>query len=413
MSYEKRRIFSIIAVVIIQAPAGYVYIWSVFGAELTQNFGWGKIAAGYVFTAANIVTMIISIFVIKKLRLVLKMKNVIRISAVLIALSLFLSSFRLDNVLLFYIFYGILGGIGNALVYPVLNGYSQELYPDKTGFAGGLSVAGFGLGPVIWAPLAASLMSKFGLSKSFLILGVIFLVIFFIFSLVLVEPNEEFRQKVYAEAIANKKTVLSYSEKDRNEMIKSKEFIPFYITFILGVACGMMIITSISGIMQIEFNFTKERAALIVSLVAIFNASGRFFIAWLSDKIGRFQAVMLVQGTFAISLIIMAFLTSVTPFLILLVFVALSYGGIASLLAPTAGFVYGQKHIVSNYAFLFSAFAVGSLIGPSLYALMPTIKLAFIIASSLALIGFMLAFYLKRKIVVKKEEGSEVFDEIS
>jgi OFA family oxalate/formate antiporter-like MFS transporter len=183
-------------------------------------------------------------------------------------------------------------------------------------------------------------------------------------------------------------------------MVRSKEFIPLYLTLTLGISCGMMIITKISGVMQSEFAFTPQRAALIVSLVSLFNTFGRFAIGWVSDKIGRFQAIMLVQATFTVSLVIMGLVPNVSVFLFLLVFLSMSYGGVSSIVAPTTGFVFGQKNIVSNYSLMFSVFAIGSIIGPSLYSILPNINIVFLTASGLSFIGLLFAFYLSKKVRV-------------
>lgn len=400
MDFKKRRLFCLLAVVIIEAAAGFVYVWSVFGAELGANYGWTTTETTYVFTISNIATMLASMFLVKKFRSKFQIKTVIRISAVLLAIALIPAGLFVNNVFLFYVTYGLIGGVACALVYPVLIGYSQELYPDRAGMASGAAVGGFGMGAVLWAPLAASLIGRFGIETTFVILGIIFVSIFFIFSFFLVEPTEEFKVAMFEEAVTNKTTTRSFSEKNRREMLRSKEFIPVYLTLTLGIACGMMIITKISGVMQSEFSFDPGKAALIVSLVSFFNSFGRFAIGWISDRIGRFPAIMLVQATLTVSLVVMGLVPNVVVFLILLVFLSMAYGGISSIVAPTTGFVFGQKNIVANYSLMFSVFAIGSIIGPSLYSLLPNINAAFLTASSLSFVGLLFAFYLSRRVRV-------------
>ena len=400
MDFKKKRLLCLIAVIFIEAAAGFVYVWSVFGAELANTYGWTTTQTTYVFTVANIATMFASMFLVKKLRMKFHVRTVIWFSMALVGVSFIPSGLFVSNVFMFYLCYGIIGGIGNALVYPVLIGYSQELYPDRAGMASGAAVGGFGMGAIIWAPLAASLIKSVGLPMTFTILGIIYVVIFFVFSFFLIEPTEEFKTEMYKEAIAAKPKSRCYSEKTRSEMVRSKEFIPLYLTLTLGISCGMMIITKISGVMQSEFAFTPQRAALIVSLVSLFNTFGRFAIGWISDKIGRFQAIMLVQATFTISLVIMGLVPNVSVFLFLLVFLSMSYGGVSSIVAPTTGFVFGQKNIVSNYSLMFSVFAIGSIIGPSLYSILPNINIVFLTASGLSFIGLLFAFYLSKKVRV-------------
>ena len=60
----------------------------------------------------------------------------------------------MPDIWLFYLMYSIIGGIGNAMIYPVLIAYSQESFPEKPGFASGMMAAGLGLGSVVIAALA-------------------------------------------------------------------------------------------------------------------------------------------------------------------------------------------------------------------------------------------------------------------
>src|SRR5690606_41783859 len=50
-------------------------------------------------------------------------------------------------------------------------------FPDKRGLATGMAVMGFGAGSIITSPVATALMDSVGLSNTFFILGISFLVL--------------------------------------------------------------------------------------------------------------------------------------------------------------------------------------------------------------------------------------------
>src|SRR5215467_10211593 len=97
---------------------------------------------------------------------------------ILYGLGVILASFAAPNLIVLYLTFGIIGGIGVGLGYIVALAMLIKWFPDRRGFITGLAVAGFGGGAAITGPIAANfLLPTFKLNTTFIILGIAYLVI--------------------------------------------------------------------------------------------------------------------------------------------------------------------------------------------------------------------------------------------
>ena len=96
--------------------------------------------------------------------------------SVMISLSFFLFA-HTSSLLYLFFSYGALGGIGNGFGYSTVVPVMAKWFPDKTGLATGLALAGYGGGSAIFGTLANLVFfPHFGWRVSCMVLGGIFLV---------------------------------------------------------------------------------------------------------------------------------------------------------------------------------------------------------------------------------------------
>lgn len=76
--------------------------------------------------------------------------------------------------------FGLIAGTGCGYAYNPPIATVGRWFPDKRGLATGLTVLGFGLSALITAPLVAALISLIGLPNTFLVLGIVFLILLFL-----------------------------------------------------------------------------------------------------------------------------------------------------------------------------------------------------------------------------------------
>jgi len=78
------------------------------------------------------------------------------------------------NIYILTITYGVISGAGVGIVYGVPMTVVARWFPEKRGFAVGMVLVGFGLSPLITAPLARAFVEQYGVTNTFLILGICF-----------------------------------------------------------------------------------------------------------------------------------------------------------------------------------------------------------------------------------------------
>jgi MFS family permease len=221
-------------------------------------------------------------------------------------------------------------------------------------------VAGFGLAPVYIAPLSKYLLGTYGISSSFRILGIAFIIIAGIAAQFITNPH--------APAAAKSASSKNASSNDFTwrEMLRSPAFYSLYIQYACAATAGLMIIGHLAKIVAVQSGNTIKIGFLFVALLAIFNAGGRVVAGIVSDYIGRIITLVFV---FIMQAIIMAFFpqfTTISGFMIGSAMVGFNYGACLSLFPATTADYWGTKNLGMNYGILFTSWGVGGIVGPML-----------------------------------------------
>ena len=143
-----------------------------------------------------------------------------------------------------------------------------------------------------------------------------------------------------------------------------------YVAFVL-MATGGLLVTANAGPMAKSWGFSITLAATLSPLA---NGAARVFWGWASDRLGR-------ENTMIFTFVLQAFCLVAVPtlgqlsgawFAATLVAVYFTWGQIYSLFPSTSGDYFGTKHATSNYAVLYTAKGVASIIGG--YAAAPALR---------------------------------------
>ena len=379
---------------------GVIYAWSVFVLPLHEKYGWSMSQLALAYTFASATMMVVNLTIVPKLKKKVALKKILLIGGILYGGGIIASGF-VSNIYLFYLTFSFIGGAGSTLLYPVLMTYSQELYPEKTGFSSGMMALGYGLSAVVWATVSSKIYVFTGdISLTLIVLGCAFLVGVIIISRFVTEISLDNKPKVEKMKIAEREVFLY--EKSRKEMLRDPLFPLVYICMIVGSVCGNMIITQGSPIMQTTFSMKPEMAALLVSLFSLGNTLGRPIWGKVSDRIGRITSFMALHTMMAISMAIL-FVCRVEVLFIGAMFLAMvCYGGIATLIVPMTSDFWGAKYITENYGVTYSIFAVSTIIGAPLIAkileMTGEYKAAFLVGLVMALIGITVTLILNKKV---------------
>jgi MFS family permease len=143
-----------------------------------------------------------------------------------------------SNIAALTVAYGVIGGAGVGIVYNCPIGVAGRWFPDRRGLAVGLTVLGFGISPLITAPLANYLTSAYGVLSSFGYLGIAFLILIVILGLPLRFPEPGWAPEGWTSQTAG----FQGEELNRSQMIRTRGFLGLWIGFFIGTLAGLMAI---------------------------------------------------------------------------------------------------------------------------------------------------------------------------
>jgi MFS family permease len=285
----------------------------------------------------------------------------ILVGSLLVSIGWILSAFA-PNIQVLTVTYGVISGAGVGIAYGAPLAVVTRWFPEKKGLVIGMVLLGFGLSPLLTAPLARTLVEQYGVTKTFLVLGVVFGMLLPLLSMPFKYPERESVESGdSSEKNADTRDVTSA------EMMKSANFKGLYFNFIIGTMIGLMMIGLTNSIGIELIGMAQKDVVLFISVFAVFNGIGRPVFGWLTDRLSARTAMLLsyAQIITAAGLMLWAKNGSVGLFAAAFSIFWFNVGGWLAI-APTAtNNLYGPKHYSQNYGIVFTAYGIGAVLGVS------------------------------------------------
>jgi MFS family permease len=154
-------------------------------------------------------------------------------------------------------------------------------------------------------------------------------------------------------------------------MLRTPQFYTLYAMFVM-MATGGLLVTANAGPMAQTWGLSAAALTVAATLSPLANGTSRIFWGWASDRIGRETAMVVAFVLQALCLVMVLTLGqfSAAWFTLSLVLVYFTWGEIYSLFPSTVGDYFGTRHATSNYAVLYTAKGVASIIGGGLGAVL-------------------------------------------
>jgi MFS family permease len=376
---------------------GTVYSWSIFRKPLEAELNLSATASLLPYTVALVfyaAFMPIAGFYIPRVGT----RIMTAIGGIIVGLGYILASFadRIETIILTY---GVIAGIGVGIAYGVPMAVVARWFPDKKGLAVGLTIIGFGLSPLITAPLANQLINEYGVRPTLRFLGIIFTIIIVLIAIALKLPPSDWQPPDNAH---RRKQSLNRSYPVN--MLKSRSFYGLWICYAIGALIGLSAIGISSPVAEEIIQIEPGLAASSVSLFALFNGVSRPLFGWLSD---RFKPRYVAIGAYTLILIACVIMINAgkgafTSYLIAFCLFWFCLGGWLALAPTTTLRFFNPDHYAQNYGIVFTAYGVGALIGTLVTGRMRdwfgTYTYAFYPMAALAIIGIIVAsLFLKRE----------------
>jgi len=349
---------------------------------------------------------------------------------------------KFHNLPLLYLGYGVLGGCGLGLGYVSPVSTLIRWFPDRRGLATGLAIMGFGGGAMIGAPLKRWLLQKFekapeflgsadelamvteegvryvqtaagkqevivasaaevsqfgdsmsagvyavgtgntGAATTFLVLGLLYLVVMLIAAFAYRVPAADWKPKGWTPPVgASKKSMISQNDVGISAAMKTPQFVLLWIVLCMNVTAGIGVIgvakTMIGEIFGTQLSEEAKGGfffANYVLMISVFNMGGRFFWASVSDWIGRkvTYTIFFVLGC-ALYLSIpwaaanagaSAMSTSFITFYAATLIIFTMYGGGYATVPAYLADLFGSKYVGAIHGRLLTAWSTAGVLGP-------------------------------------------------
>ncbi|MBP0595643.1 OFA family MFS transporter [Paraburkholderia sp. LEh10] len=407
---------------------GQAYAFSVFNGPLTRVIGitksapddWTLTTLGWIFSLAIAFLGLSAAFAGKWLEKVGPRRTMLT-AACCFGGGLIVSAIGVSThqIVLLYLGYGVIGGIGLGLGYVSPVSTLIRWFPDRRGMATGMAIMGFGGGAMIAAPLSVALMNHFksatsvGVSETFVVLGVAYFISMSIGALAIRVPPAGWAPAGWTPPATAKQKMITRNHVHIDQALKTPQFYLIWLVLFLNVTAGIGIIGQASVMIQESFKDTVTAAAAagFVGLLSLFNMGGRFLWASASDYVGRKNTYFIF---FALGAVLYYFVPTfaatgnIALFVLCFCLILSMYGGGFSTVPAYLADMFGTAYVGGIHGRLLTAWAAAGVAGPVLVNYLRAYQIAHGVANANAytmtvhvmvvvlLIGFVCNLLVKR-----------------
>ena len=347
------------------AIANLQYAWTLFTLPLTHGLGATLAAIQVAFT----------LFVLAETWLVpfegylvdrLGPRVVVTIAGILVGAS-WVGAGRTSSLGGLYVAYA-LGGIGAGAVYGACIGTVLKWFPDRRGFAAGVTAGAYGAATAVSVLPIQQMIAHSGYQEAFVVWGVV--------QGVCVLGAAQFIRRPPAGWVpvtslgsalpgAPMQSTVSYAPL---QMMRTGRFWVMYATMTLTAFGGLMITAQIKpiahfyGVDQYVVVFSMTALSLALITDRVLNGVTRPFWGWVSDRIGRFNTMAIAFGSEAVAIFALLHLIDrPVAFVALTGFAFFAWGEIFSLFPATIADVFGPRYASANYGVQYTAKGVAAI----------------------------------------------------
>lgn len=319
------------------------------------------------------------------------------ISCICFCSGLLLTAFAIyiKSLLLIYIGYGCLMGIGLGIGYITPIKTLMLWFKDQKGLATGIAVCAFGFASAIASPIITALLTNGNLPSCFIKLSLIYFLPMLIAHFLIKKPEwyEENTTK---------------SNFNIKELLHNPQFILIWFVFFLNISAGLSLISTASNILKLSA-ISPMLISICISIMGIFNGIGRLIFSAISDRLKNRSSIYILISLISFIVTIKAFVIPQTISIpIILIIISACYGAGFSCLPSLLSDIFGMDNISKIHGITLTAWAVAGLVGNQISSIVFGIYQSYIPLFVVLTIIYMIQFILtiiinnKSKQILKK-----------
>lgn len=362
---KKNKWLIVLSAIGIHICIGSVYAWSVLTKPIMQAMGFTLQETTWTFSIAILFLGLSAGFLGSYVEKHGPRRSGL-VSTVFFGIGMMGTAFALSqhSLLLMYLFYGVIGGIGLGTGYITPVSTLVKWFPNNRGLATGLAIMGFGFASLIAGPVMQLLIAKYGLINNFIILGCVYMIIMTASSLYLEPPKVPAVTEVKAKLASLPEN--NQAQYTVNEAMKTWHFYALWWIFFTNITCGIGLLAVASPMAQEVIQMTPLAAASMVGIIGLLNGLGRIVWSTISDYIGRRNTYIMF---FLLEIVAFYMLASVTDsflFQALIFLIITCYGGGFSCMPAYLSDLFGTKQLSAIHGRILTAWGLAGIAGPLL-----------------------------------------------
>lgn len=341
---------------------GNLYAWSVFRIPLQKAYGWSAFDATVPF-ALSIAFFSVGLIFAGRWQDKVGPRTVAMVGGVLVGVGFILSGIIGSTLAGLYLAFGVIGGLGLGAAYVTPIAVTVKWWPDKRGLMTGIVVMGFGAGAIIGGIGGPLLIANVGVLTTFIIFGIIFGAVITFCGALLRNPPPGYKPAGWSPPAPAAGVKVTRADFTMGEMLGTLSFWLLWIEYLISAGVGLIIISQASPIGQEVAGLTPVVAGGALTMLAVFNGLGRPGFGWISDTIGRKNALALIFAMHIVSLLfILPNATTFATYALGVCLVGFAFGGTLALMPAFTADFFGTKNLGANYGGLFTAYGVAGLV---------------------------------------------------
>ncbi len=299
-----------------------------------------------------------------------------------------------------YLYYSLLVGLGGSVAFAPLVATAVRWFFDRRGLATGIVLAGVGLGTAIMPGPAMFLIEHYGWSMSYVVLGVIALIVLVSAALVLRRSPEEIGQLPYQGTATTWAKIATAADKGLS-LRKAIVTRPFWIIFamtILFASCLYLVMVHLVPHAK-DLGVSTAAAAGLLAVVGIATIFGRLAGGWLSDAVGIRRSLGICLFLQAIAVFSLTWIHSAGMLYVFAAAFGLVYGGVITQLPLIVGELFGLHSVGAIVGLEMLGTSLGGALGPALggyiFDMTGSYYFAFLVSTIGLLVAMVLILFLR------------------
>jgi len=384
---------------IIQAVCvGAMFTYGVFFKEFQAEFGWSRAA---ISGAASLSFLMMGLggVIAGKMNDRIGPKVIIVASGILLGIGYLLMS-RLQALWQLYLLYGVLVGIGFSTHDVITLSTVARWFIRHRGMMSGIVKVGTGSGQFLVPLIATMLIAAYGWRNSYLIIGAVVLVIFVVVAQVLSRDPQGIG--LFPDGDSNESCDNGNRPREESVTLRAAARTgQFWIICIAEFAIFFCLLTVIVHIVPhaMDLELTPPTAVGVLSTIGFVSMLGRIVIGTANDKIGGKRSLVICFILLLCSLFWLHVASEAWMLFLFAVIYGFAHGGFFTVMSPMIAEFFGTGSHGVLFGMVLASGTLGGAAGPLMagraFDVTGSYRIAFLVLTLLAAIGFVLITLLQ------------------